>query len=124
MPRPFRRGVYDVGAATSGGGGGGAFSFQVINAVDIDVPIIGTASTAVFMSGLTADRTVTLPIAPGVGEVVKVKDADGSLGAHNIIVSGNGKNIDGAATYTMSAFPLGAFGAIELVYNGSSWGVT
>lgn len=114
----------NVTAPQGGGGGGGTFGFAIVNAVDVDAPIIGTLSTAVFVTAMTADRTVTLPVAPIAGEVVKVKDGDGSLAAHNIIVSGNGKNIDGAATFTMSAFPLGTFGAIELVYNGASWGIT
>src|SRR5882672_5991318 len=83
-----------------GGGGGGSFEFLIINAVNTNAAVTAT-STAVFMSGLTVDRTVTLPAAPTTGQEVVVKDADGSLAAHNIIINGNGKLIDGAATYTM-----------------------
>lgn len=105
-----------------GGGGGGGFDFAVINVVDTNANVTAV-STAVFMSGLTADRSAILPVAPTTGQEVVVKDADGSLAAHNIIVDGNGKLIDGFTTYTMSAFPLGAKGSVTLIYNGTSWGM-
>lgn len=74
------------------------------------------------LNGLTANRTVTLNAAPVTGDRVTVKDEDGSLGGgFSIIINGNGKNIDGAATYTMTLAQNGAFGAVTLHYTGTAW---
>ncbi|HYX20197.1 MAG TPA: hypothetical protein VFA98_05075 [Thermoanaerobaculia bacterium] len=73
------------------------------------------------LNGLTADRTVTLNAAPVAGDEVTVKDEDGSLATHNIIINGNGKNIDGAATYTMTLAQNGLFGSVSMIYTGTAW---
>lgn len=70
------------------------------------------------------DRTVNLPAAPLNGEVVVVKDGDGSLGNSgpptNIIVNGNGNTIDGAASYTMTGVQNGIKGSITLQFDSTA----
>jgi hypothetical protein len=73
------------------------------------------------LNGLTANRTVTLPAAPTSGDEIIVKDEDGSLNAFNIIINGNGKTIDGAATYTMTLAQNGSKGSVTLLYTGTAW---
>lgn len=85
--------------------------------------IVGTTNTMVSMRGLTADRTVTLPPIPQLGQTVIVKDEDGSLAGFNIIIDGNGNTIDGAATYTMTLVQDGLRGSITVVYQGAGWSI-
>ena len=73
------------------------------------------------LNGLTANRTVTLNAAPVAGDEVTVKDEDGSLAGFNIIINGNGKNIDGAPTYTMTLAQNGLFGSVSMIYTGTAW---
>lgn len=73
------------------------------------------------LNGLTANRTVTLPAAPTSGDEIVVKDEDGSLAGFNIVINGNGKNIDGAPTYTMTLAQNGQFGSVTLLYTGTAW---
>jgi len=108
----------------SGSGGGTTFSRVVVRSNDANVLVVPTTSDVyVFMRGLTADRTVTLPAAPATGQIVAVKDEDGSLAAHSIIIAGNGNTIDGAASYTMTAAQNGVKGSISLLFDGVAWGI-
>jgi len=70
--------------------------------------VIGTLTTAI---------TVTLPASPTVGQTIKIKDSGGTVGTYNVTVDGNGKTLDGAATYVMSQ----NYDQNEFVYNGTSW---
>lgn len=78
------------------------------------------SGTLVSMTGLTVNRSVFLPPSPIVGQKITVKDADGSLVSHNIVINGNGHNIDDAATYTLSNIQ-GPRSALSVQYNGSIW---
>ena len=105
--------------------GANRFLSLVHNVTDSDFAVTETEGwTWIGMIGLTADRTVTLPAAPVSGEVVAVTDVLGSLGTHNIIISGNGKNVQGAATYTMSGAQNGGQAAVVLQYDGTHWEIT
>jgi len=77
---------------------------------------------AVRMRGLTADRTVTLPVAPDDGEVVVVKDGDGSLGVpHNIIIDPGPFPIDEEpGVYTMTAVQNGIKGSVSLYFDAAA----
>lgn len=69
------------------------------------------------LNGLTADRTVFLnTTATGaIGDDTTVKDEDGSLALHNIILDpGAGNTIDGLANYTMTAAQNGLKGAVTV----------
>jgi hypothetical protein len=73
--------------------------------------IIGVTSTA-------AVRTITMPASSLVtGQRWTVKDESGGAAANNIIVSGNGKNIDAAASYSITT----NYGAVDLYYNGTQF---
>lgn len=61
--------------------------------------------------------TITLPLNPVVGQAYDIVDSTGHAGANNITISGNGHNINGAATTTIST----NYGALSLVYNGTQW---
>ena len=92
---------------------------------DADVAVVDTEGWYwVRMTGLTANRTVTLPAAPVNGMVVVVKDGDGSLANFNIIIDANGSTIDGAATYTMTGIQNLPKGAVSLQFDstaGTGW---
>ena len=82
-------------------------SYQVLNTD----AIIGVSSTA-------APRTITMPASSLVtGQRWTIKDESGGAAANNITVSGNGKNIDGAATYVINT----NFGAVDIYYSGSNF---
>jgi hypothetical protein len=74
----------------------------------------GTMSTGGAVSSLF---TVNLPAAPATGDIYVIKDANGSAGASNILINGNGKNIDGSATLLV----MTNFTQASLVYNGTGW---
>ena len=61
--------------------------------------------------------TVTLPAAPTTGQQYIVADSAGTAATHNITVDGNGNNINGAATLTMST----NYEVITLTFNGTFW---
>lgn len=61
----------------------------------------------------TANLTITLP-PPDEGIVIVVKD-DG--GGHTVTVDGDGNNIDGAGTYSLSS----AYASVSLMGSGSEW---
>lgn len=67
-----------------------------------------------------AARTVNLPASPATGEVHIVKDNTGTGAAtNNITVSGNGKNIDGAASHTINTDRA----AFTYIYNSVQWSI-
>lgn len=61
--------------------------------------------------------TVTLPASPLVGRTFIIKDSSGNAGSNTLTVSGNGVNINGAAT-----FPINTnFQSLTVVYDGTIW---
>jgi hypothetical protein len=84
-----------------------AVSYQVLNTD----AIVGVSSTA-------APRTLTMPASSLVtGQRWTFKDESGGAAANNITISGNGKNIDGAATYVITT----NYGSVDVYYNGSQF---
>lgn len=92
----------------------------------LDVAIAGGGSTAlpcddhtylVTCSGGAGAITVTLPALPVDGTEITVKDANGGAAVNNLVVDGNGKNIDAAGTLTMST----AWASATLRYVRSKW---
>lgn len=81
-----------------------------------------TTYTALVGERILADTsggtwTLTLPATPTEGAQVQVADHGGDWGTNNLTLSGNGSNIEGAAT--LSARVLGDM--FTLVYNGTEW---
>lgn len=64
-------------------------------------------------------RTITPLASPTTGQRHIIKDTVGSAAANNITVTPSGKNIDGAASYTINV----NYGSITIVYNGTEWSV-
>lgn len=107
------------------GGGGSPFSRLVVrvNDANFNIAAVPNQDVDVWMRGLSADRTVQLPAAPlTVGQRVIVKDEDGTLAAHNIVVDGNGHTIDGFPAYAITAAVEGPLGSIMIEWNGVGWG--
>jgi hypothetical protein len=93
--------------------------------INTDVAVISTTTNvSVGMKALTTNHTVTLPATPSVGQTVVIKDLDGSLALWNIIIAGNGNNIDGASSFTLSSIQ-GPKSALTLKYFSSTdgWGI-
>jgi hypothetical protein len=65
----------------------------------------------------SAAFTITLPAAPYLGETHTFKKIDASANA--LTISGNGKDIDGAATNVLST----QYAHARLTYNGATWDV-
>jgi phage-related tail fiber protein len=90
---------------------------RAVTAVATNYTILPTDHTiAVTTSGAF---TITLPASPATGQFFVIKDVSGSAGTNNITVSGNGNNIDGAATSTIST----NYGRLRVQYTGSRWSI-
>jgi len=63
--------------------------------------------------------TINLPLGQTPGKVFFVKDFGGVAAANNIVVSGNGNNIDGAPNQTINT----NFGGLEIIWSGASWAI-
>lgn len=68
------------------------------------------------ISGVT---TIVLPASPILGDTYEIKDVTGVASIHNIIVSGNGNNIDGSSTYTL----VMNYAALTVTFTGVEWSV-
>jgi hypothetical protein len=101
--------------AAIGSGSGGSIVVQPFTS---DGYILSTHSV-VAVGTLTTSITLTLPAVPTTGEQHIIKDTEGSAAAYNIIISGNGKNIDSSSSYTLSA----NWSSITLMYTGSRWSI-
>lgn len=63
--------------------------------------------------------TITLPATPATGSSYIIKDSTGSASTHNITVSGNGNNVDSAATYVINV----NYASVNVVFNGTIWNI-
>lgn len=64
-----------------------------------------------------ASFTVTLPSGPGLGQILNIKKVDTT--GNTITIAGNGKNIDGSASATLSV----PFSTLTMQYNGTNWDI-
>lgn len=101
----------------------------VTSTTDADVTVAAQANPIGFiyegLNGLTNDRTVFLNPGALIGDETIIKDEDGSLAVHNIIVDpGGGNTIDGGATFTMTAINVGIQGSISVVkISATAWAI-
>jgi hypothetical protein len=92
----------------------------MVPAANADVALTNVArNTTLYFSGLTATHTATLPAVPSDGQRITVKDQDGSLATQDFIADGNGNDIDGAATYTMTNMKNGPKASISMRYSAA-----
>lgn len=91
-----------------------------VNTVVTTTNLSVSAGTEVIIVGaISAGVTITLPSGPTAGDTYTVKDQLGNAVANNIIVSGNGNNIDGSSTYTMNT----NYQSITVIFANSSWSI-
>ena len=81
-----------------------------------------TLVTDEFISVGTLSGTITILLyaTPFSGQKLVIKDANGSAFAHNIIIGGNGNNIDGASSIVLDQ----NFAAITLTFTGTQWSIS
>lgn len=124
-------GIVALVGNTNGPSNANTDEWFVTSTTDANVNIAAQAKPKGFiyegLNGLLADRTVFLnTTATGaIGDETIVKDEDGSLAIHNIIVDpGGGNTIDGAATYTMTAAQNGIKGSASFVrISATAWAI-
>lgn len=105
----------------------GSSLYVIVNVGDANVTVAATTPTAYLFHGFSGfNRTALLQAAPTIGLTVLFLDTDGTLGIkRSLTLDGNGKNIDGAATYVWD-IDRGPFGAVALTYvdNTIGWKVS
>lgn len=62
-------------------------------------------------------RTVTLSATPDSGQYIIIYDKNGNASVNNITIDGNGNNIDGSASTTISI----NYGVISMFFDGNNW---
>jgi hypothetical protein len=76
------------------------------------------SDTFIAVTNTSAGRTITLPSSvPDAGWVCTIKDESGGAATHNIVISGNGHNIDGGASGTIVA----NYGVARIYSNGTQY---
>lgn len=73
----------------------------------------------IIVGSLSSTVTITLPALPSAGDTYIIKDQGGSANSFNIVISGNGNNIDGASTYTLNA----KYESVTVVFANGSWSI-
>lgn len=79
---------------------------------------LGTSSQRLFVNN-TGPITITGPVTPVINTIYEIIDANGNAGTHNITFNGNGKTINGNATWVLNQ----NYYVLKVVYNGTSYNV-
>jgi len=82
-------------------------------------PYTPIAEDVVLVPSHAGTFTINLPLGQTAGKVFFIKDFAGVAAANNIVVSGNGNNIDGAASQTINT----NFGSLEIIFSGATWAI-
>ena len=80
---------------------------------------VQTTDEVIIVGTLSSSITITLPTSPTAGDTYTVKDQAGGTAINNVIISGNGNNIDGASTYTMNT----NYESVTVVFANGSWSI-
>jgi hypothetical protein len=80
---------------------------------------VTTSDEVIIVGTLTGSITITLPTSPTAGDTYTIKDQAGGSATNNIIVSGNGNDIDGAGSYTINT----NYESITVVFANGSWSI-
>ena len=92
---------------------------QVVKTRTVGASTTASATDYVIAS-TAAPVTVTLPASPEEGQVLIIKDRDGSSsGANRITIGGNGNTIDGNPNIQIKQ----RYGSFTLLYSGTEWNV-
>lgn len=103
-------------AAIAAAGLGGALHYT--SAV-VTVSTLMSAAIETYFVNAAGATTQTLPVAPGAAEKHIIKDMGANAGTNRITISGNGKNIDGQASWFIDSDR----GFLAVQYNGTEWSV-
>jgi len=95
------------------GGGGMAWNWRNISTT----PTTAAAGDMMWVDASGGDRTVNLPASPAAGNIIGIGRED--TGANTVTVDGNGKNINGLASFQIR----NARAAYTLGYSGVEWKV-
>jgi hypothetical protein len=76
---------------------------------------LSTGSSYVILAAFASALSIKLPSTPLDGQTFKIKDICGCALNKNILICGNGKNIDGSATALINT----DYGALELIYSST-----
>lgn len=109
-----------VGSFLVGNGAAADPSFSTGQVVSVTLPAGNYTTLATdYVIGVntSAPRTITLIGSPTTGQMYRIADITGSAATNNITVSGNGSNIDGAASKIINT----NYGSIDVVYTGTIW---
>ncbi len=87
-----------------------------VTSITTTYPVV-TTDEVIAVTTNAAGFTITMPSSPVSGDLYIIKDSVGNAGTNNLIIAGNGKNIDGAANYTINT----NYASITIVYNGIEW---
>lgn len=71
------------------------------------------------VGAIVTSTTINLPSSPTTGDIYKIKDSTGVASTYNIVISGNGNNIDNASTYTLTV----NYSSLTVVFTGSVWSI-
>jgi hypothetical protein len=71
------------------------------------------------LNSTSGSFTLNLESSPSIGKLLIIKDVAGYTGTNSVIISGNGKTIDGESTFTFS----GDYTSLSIVYTGSNWSI-
>jgi len=89
-----------------------------VTSVISDYQILAT-DDILAVGAITSSIIIQLPVSPNIGDTYRIKDTTGIFSTFNILVSGNGNNIDGADSYTMT----NDFEALEVTFTGINWSI-
>jgi hypothetical protein len=95
-----------------------ASNLRIITNITDNYTVLST-DDLIAVGTLASSKTITLPASPSSGTSYEIKDTVGEASLRNIIISGNGNNIDGSSNYTIDQ----DYGALKIVYTGSRWSV-
>lgn len=82
-------------------------------------PYTPTTEDVVLVPNHVGVFTVNLPLGQTAGKSFYIKDFAGVAAANNITISGNGNNIDGAPSITLTV----NFSGIHVIWSGASWAI-
>lgn len=121
--------------ADSGAGGAGSFTTLAASGIATlssgQVAAVRVVTAAGAVTAATSDyivvvnktvgaaTAVNLPSSPTTGTMLRIKDGKGDAATNNITVMPAAGTIDGAATYVINV----NYGAVDIVYNGTSWSI-
>lgn len=112
-----------VNATTTGTGSTITLRSDILNYTNPGAYPYSAVATDYFISvnSGTGAHTILLPNAPPTGKSFVIKDRTGNAAVNNITVTtvGGAVNIDGSTSFTINS----DFGAISLVFNGTSYEV-